>query len=117
MSTLEPDAFWGLDEVKDLYLDGISATRLTPFSFRGLANVAHLYLRRTKVAVIEPHAFSGLINVAYLHMDESKIRHIQVGALLNRPLKRRSKRMLERGLKRRLLLLNPLFQFVVIISV
>ena len=78
VTTLEPDAFWGLDGVKDLYLDGISATRLTPFSFRGLANVAHLYLRKTQVAVIEPHAFSGLLNVAYLHMDDSKIRQIQV---------------------------------------
>ena len=78
MVTLEPDAFWGLTEVKDIHLDGISATRLTPFSFRGLSSVAHLYLRRTAVAVIEPHAFSGLVNVAYLHMDESKVKSIQV---------------------------------------
>ena len=82
MVTLEPDAFWGLTEVKALHLDAIPATRLTPFSFRGLSKVAHLYLRRTKVAVIEPHAFSGLVNVNYLHMDESKIRSIQVRGVI-----------------------------------
>ena len=90
--TLEPDAFWGLDQVNDLYLDGILATRLTPFSFRGLSNVAHLYLRQTRVAVIEPHAFSGLVNVAYLHLDESKIRNIQVNTA--RCIERKKTRLL-----------------------
>jgi len=80
VGTLEPDAFWGLESVGDLYLSKIPMTRLTPFSFRGLGNVAHLYLQKTAVIVVESHAFSGLFSTSYLHLDQSKIRHIQPAA-------------------------------------
>ena len=80
ISSIQPGAFRGLQNLGVLGLEGNRITSIQPSSFQELQNLGLLNLARNKISSIQPDSFRGLRNLRYLHLSYNQLSFIQDGA-------------------------------------
>nr|XP_014349439.1 PREDICTED: toll-like receptor 13 [Latimeria chalumnae] len=76
LQTIDSSWFYGLSNLKLLYLDKNQLTVLNPRSFRYLQSLEHLNIRQNALRAIYVHDFSNLTSLLHLELSSNNIQHI-----------------------------------------
>ena len=85
LTELRPGAFRGLSELRELYLVGHPLTELRPGVFDGLSELRELYLRRNSLTTLEPGLFDGLAELYWLSLNANQLKTLEPGAFRSLP--------------------------------
>ncbi len=74
LSTIQPDAFAGLTNLKELYLGYSKLTTIQPNAFAGLKNLEWLALDNNQLTTIkQPKAFAGLTKLGRFELYDNQL--------------------------------------------